>query len=242
MPATPPFAATARNSSSVRFRGWSFCAALPVCVKATGFFECRIASAAVRRPQWLRSTRMPRSFIRSTASKPVLLRPAFAGLEASVTEEIPAVVGRLNDTKPESIQLVEPAEIGFERDAVLEPIDDSRPPGLLRLGDVRRLSYPANDVRMPVDLAFHRADADHGLRECGIRWRRTDRKNRLVDTGDPRNTDVLDEGVRERSVRRSRRIPETAQAVDDDGIPIGRFRIRDCGLVQRKCNRGCSTA
>ena len=177
MPDTPPFAATARNSSSVRFRGWSFCAALPVCVKATGFFECRIASAAVRRPQWLRSTRMPRSIHPLDGLEASLAESRIRRFEASVTEEIPAVISRLNDAKPEPVQLVEPVKIGFERDAVLKSVDDSCPSAFSwprRYPPAFRILH--EHVRMTVDLAFLLADADHGLRERGIRCRRCRRE------------------------------------------------------------------
>ena len=55
-------------------------------------------------------------------------RPAEArvrGLDATVADQIPAVVRRLNDPQPQLIQLLEPIEIGLEGDGVLEPANQS---------------------------------------------------------------------------------------------------------------------
>src|SRR5688572_24137960 len=83
------------------------------------------------------------------------------GFEAAVAQEISAVIGWLDNTQAQSMQLVEPGKIRLESDAVLESVKESELSALLGRNDVRCRAYPRERLGMRIDLAFHLADVDH---------------------------------------------------------------------------------
>ena len=128
-------------------------------------------------------------------------------LEAPVAEKIAAVVRRLHDAQSERMQIVEAREIGFERDAILQAIDQASAPCLLRLADVTGCAYAPEHVGMAIDLALPVRDAAHRLHECRVRRCRANGTDGDVCAGDAGFMSVLEFLLRQagfRVVARSR--------------------------------------
>ncbi len=107
-------------------------------------------------------------------------------------------------------------QVGLERDAVLESVDQTRPPGGFRGLQVRDRADAAQYAGIAVDLALETADAHHGLREGRVRRRRADRQDRHVHGGEAGVPDVLQEGLAQRHAVLARRVARTAEPVDHD--------------------------
>jgi hypothetical protein len=125
-------------------------------VIATGFFEAAMPSRVDQHAELVHA----RHHLPAQAAQ-----ARVGGLQAAVPEQVPPVVGELDDLHPELAEQIHPAGIVADRGRVLEAVDEAQPAALAGLFQVRRRLYLHQHVGMGVDLPFPVPDPAEGLLE-----------------------------------------------------------------------------
>ena len=192
-------------------------AALPVCERHRSFGNTD------------RIRRLPAAVTESTRSQFIHLFDRFdaclaesgiGGLKTAVAEQVATIVGRLNHSHAETMEVSEPRQIRFEHDAVLKTIDDAGARTAFGLRNVGDRSDAHERIRVVFDLALIPEDVANDLHVCRGWRRRPDDANRGVRARQTGVANILHLSGGKRRVRISTQAARPAQSVDDDSRVI----------------------
>ena len=126
----------------------------------TGPVAARMPSMVVCGPQCEKSSKMPNDSMRATASRPSSVRPLSLGARTAGTDLVLHVVRRLDDAEAHLVEPVEPVQIVFERNTVLEAEDQAESTRRLRGSDLAHGGSDREHIGTPFGLCHpHRISA-----------------------------------------------------------------------------------